>query len=76
MVNTKLIFVDGISGSGKSTLAGYISRQLNKNNIKAQWIYEQEREHPFWGFEKNNDESDADYIERFTTEYPKNWINF
>jgi len=47
MLNTKLIFVDGISGSGKSTTAHYIARQLEKNGIKVKWLYEQEKNHPF-----------------------------
>jgi len=47
MLNTKLIFVDGISGSGKSTTAHYLARQLVKNGFKVKWFYEQEKIHPF-----------------------------
>ncbi|NOR44359.1 MAG: hypothetical protein GQ534_02145 [Candidatus Delongbacteria bacterium] len=43
-MKTKLIIVEGIAGSGKSTTAHYIARQLEKNEIKAKWYYEEERE--------------------------------
>jgi thymidylate kinase len=47
MINTKLIFVDGISGSGKSTTAHYLYRQLVKNGIKTKWYFETDQSSPF-----------------------------
>jgi hypothetical protein len=46
MKNTRLIFVAGMSGAGKSTTAQRISNQLNKNNVKHQWLHEEITNHP------------------------------
>lgn len=76
MINTKLIFVDGISGSGKSTTAHYLARQLDKNGIKVKWFYEQEKDHPLQSMEKREDESDQQYTTRFLKDYPDLWEKF
>lgn len=76
MINTKLIFVDGISGSGKSTTAHYIARQLEKNGIKVKWFHEDERDHPLDSMEEGDDKIDQQYITRFLEEYPKKWEKF
>jgi len=73
MINTKLIFVDGISGSGKSTTAHYLARQLEKNGIKVKWFYEQEKDHPLQGMEKRDDETDKQFTTRFLKDYPNEW---
>jgi len=74
MLNTKLIFVDGISGSGKSTTAHYIARQLEKNGIKAKWIIENENDHPLRFKSTSND--DNDYIEEYKSLYHEQWTDF
>jgi len=76
MLNTKLIFVDGITGSGKSTTAHFIARQIEKNGLKVKWFHEEETDHPFALMESKEDESDADYVQRNLKEYPKKWIDF
>jgi len=76
MLNTKLIFVDGLPGSGKSTIAHFIARQLNKNGIKAKWFIEMENDHPLEEFEKNKDETDASYIQRSLNDYPQKWRDY
>jgi len=67
MINTKLIFVDGISGSGKSTMAHYIARQLKKNNIKVKCLFELEEGHPLQVKSDKEDENEynEDYILHF-----------
>jgi len=75
MINTKLIFVDGITGSGKSTTAHFIARQLEKNGIKAKWFYECEDIHPlrFVNVETSDENKFAEeYLER----YLDLWRNF
>lgn len=76
MINTKLIFVDGMSGSGKSTTAHYIARQIEKNGHKVRWFYEDEDDHPLAEMEQNKDESDADFAQRILKDYPQKWIDF
>ncbi|MCP4179591.1 MAG: hypothetical protein GY756_17670 [bacterium] len=70
MINTKLIFIDGITGSGKSTTAHYIARQLEKNNIKVKWYYEEEMDNPFAEIEKDKNESELHFVERFMATAP------
>jgi len=76
MLNTKLIFVDGITGSGKSTTAHFIARQIEKNGLKVKWFHEEETDHPLTLTKANEGESDADYVQRNLKEYPKKWIDF
>jgi len=76
MLNTKIIFVDGIPGSGKSTIAHFIARQLNKNGIKAKWFIEMERNHPLEELEKNEDESETDFAYKQLNNYPQRWLDF
>jgi len=71
MINTKLIFVDGITGSGKSTTAHFIARQLEKNGIKAKWFHEGETGNPLHQLVRNEGESDNDFAIRFMKEYPE-----
>lgn len=46
MLNTKLIFIEGISGSGKSTITGFISDLLTQYNIDHNAYFEWEENHP------------------------------
>jgi len=76
MINTKLIFVDGITGSGKSTTAHFIARQIEKNDLKVKWFHEEETDHPLTLTKVIEGESDADYVQRNLKEYPQKWIDF
>jgi len=76
MLNTKIIFVDGISGSGKSTTAHFIARQIEKNGHKVRWFYEEEDDHPLAEMVQNKDESDTDFAQRILKDYPQKWIDF
>ncbi len=76
MINTKLILVEGISGSGKSSTAHYLSRQLDKNNIKNRWFHEEEKEHPLFYDRKKPMEPGIDRTEYFIENYPQQWANF
>lgn len=69
MIKTKLILVDGITGSGKSTMAHFIARQLNKNGIRAKWIYELEDGNPLWFTEDREDHKE--FVENYLLKYPK-----
>lgn len=46
MINTKLIFIEGISGSGKSTMTSFISNLLNKYRINHEAYFEWAENHP------------------------------
>ena len=46
MINTKIIFVDGLPGSGKPTIAHFLARQMELNDFKVKWIYETIDDHP------------------------------
>jgi len=76
MLNTKLIFIDGLTGSGKSTFAHYLARQLEKNGIETRWLYEVEVDHPLIEFTKADQESDSDFTQRVLRDYPQKWIDF
>jgi len=78
MLNTKLIFVDGISGSGKSTIAHYIARQLEKNGIKAKWFHEEEFGHPLHisDYEKKENENTLDWATRVIDKSAQRWTDF
>lgn len=76
MLNTKLILVDGITGSGKSTTAHYIARQLEKNGIKAKWLYEEEKEHPLHVPIKHENEVYSDYTKREMVTFPELWRKY
>jgi len=76
MINTKLIFVDGMSGSGKSTTAHFIARQIEKNDFKVKWFHEEEKDHPLCFPAPSEGETDADWVQRFLKDYPQMWIDF
>jgi len=76
MINTKLIFVDGITGSGKSTTAHFLARQLEKNGIKTKWFYENEKDHPLYNIEWNGDKNIHEYYLRNMLAYPNKWNDF
>jgi hypothetical protein len=46
LIQTKIIFVEGIIGSGKSTAARFLTKYLDHQQIAAQFIPEGGREHP------------------------------
>lgn len=46
MLDTKLILVDGIPGSGKSTTAQWITLELQKRQIEADWFMDEHRGNP------------------------------
>ena len=73
MINTKLIFVDGIGGSGKSTTAHFIARQMEKNNIKAQWFHENEDDHPLKWPEKKENDTKYQLEKRRIETFPQQW---
>jgi len=77
MIKTKLILVDGISGSGKSTTSHFIARQLEKNNIKIKWLFEQQKEHPLHikDFKEIKDEPSSDYSKRVMLVFFELWKN-
>ena len=72
----KIIFVDGITGSGKSTTSSFITKQLNKNGIKAKWPTEHDEVHPLEDLKKLENETDDDYAKRTLSDYPQKWIDF
>lgn len=46
MIDTKVIFVEGIMGSGKSTIAKFLSDQISQEGLKARFVPESELPHP------------------------------
>ena len=46
MIDTKLIFIDGLPGSGKSTTAQYLFRHLQRNGFHARVFHEGQMNHP------------------------------
>jgi len=74
MINTKLIFVDGVPGSGKSTTAQFIARQLEKNGIKVKMYNETDDGHPL-----DHDYDIVDPNEYWTEHlkrFPEQWKEF
>ena len=69
MINTKIIFVDGITGSGKSTITHFIARQLEQNGIKARWFHEEEEGNPFWLLDRIKDETDELFTKRVLRDF-------
>ncbi|KNY29573.1 hypothetical protein [Pseudobacteroides cellulosolvens] len=49
MLDTKLIFIEGISGSGKSTITDFISNLLTQHNIDHNTYFEWAENHPICG---------------------------
>ncbi len=48
MIDTRLIFIDGIPGSGKSTTAQQLCHQLLHDGCDAEWFYEHDSTHPIY----------------------------
>ena len=46
MVNTRIVFIDGLPGSGKTTLTSWLSSVLESNRIKNDAYEEQCNDHP------------------------------
>ena len=46
MLNTKLIFVEGIPGSGKTNTAEFLCSQLERNGIPVAHVHEKDPNHP------------------------------
>lgn len=76
MLNTKLIFIDGITGSGKSTTAQFLANQLMKNGIKVKWYHEEEENHPLDYAEDVEVFASQAEMEKFLETTPKLWKQF
>jgi thymidylate kinase len=50
MIDTNLIFVDGLPGSGKSTTAQLVFIHLVRNGYEAEWFYEHQMSHPIYKY--------------------------
>jgi hypothetical protein len=46
MLETRLIFVDGVPGSGKSTTAAYVAGELEEHGIPCRFLRERDIDHP------------------------------
>lgn len=69
MIDSQLIMLEGLPSTGKTTNARFIHIQLERNNIKAEWIHEVAMPHPVLFF----DEVGMTYGEydRFIKAYPE-----
>lgn len=76
MLNTKLIFIDGITGSGKSTTAQFVATQLKRNDVKVKWYHEEETDHPLDYEEDVEVFGSQAEMEKFLRIVPKIWRQF
>jgi len=74
MKRHKLILIDGITGSGKSTTAHFLARQLDLNQISAQWFHEDQSDHPLiYPYADVDTLDDPQQVLKFMDTYPKQW---
>lgn len=73
MINTKLIFVEGLPGVGKSITSQYIARQLEKNGFKVKVYNETDDDHPLdYSYDI---EDDTECWQEHQKKYPEKWID-
>jgi len=46
MLDTRIVFLEGLPGIGKSTISQYLSLQISKNGYSTRWFYEGKFDHP------------------------------
>lgn len=69
MIDSQLIMLEGLPSTGKTTNARLIHIQLERNNIKAEWIHEVAMPHPVLFFDEVG--LTFDEYDRFIKAYPE-----
>lgn len=69
MIDSQLIMLEGLPSTGKTTNARFIHIQLERNNIKAEWIHEVAMPHPVLFFDEVG--MTYDEYDRFIKAYPE-----
>jgi thymidylate kinase len=58
MIDSQLIMVEGLPSTGKTTNARFIHIQLERNNLKAEWIHEVAMPHMDFRLKKGEKKQD------------------
>ncbi|MEA4823990.1 MAG: hypothetical protein VB111_07750 [Clostridiaceae bacterium] len=69
MIDSQLIMLEGMPSTGKTTNSRFIHIQLERNNIKAEWIHEVAMPHPVLFFDEVG--MTYDEYDKFIKTYPE-----